>query len=507
MAEIYQSDWIARWALYRPDHIAVEEAESGRTLTYAQLEHAGNALSAHLVMDHGLKKGDRIVLLAENCLAYVAFFAAAQKTGVILVPLNYRLAAPEIAYLIQNADPRLIIVEDQFRPLLDALPRDHGRQIFPLSAPQRLIDAHKDTPGEPFPSVTINEDDPIFILYTSGTTGFPKGAIYSWKMLVWNSFNTAISLILNTESRTINCMPPFHTGGWNVLLTPFLHHGAYTCLMKKFDAKRVLTLLEEKQATLFMAVPTMLKMIADEPAFTKADFGPLMYLIVGGEPMPIPLIETWDRQGVPVRQGYGLTEVGPNLFSLHQDDAMTKKGSIGRSNFYVQTRIVDEAGKEVPPDTPGELLLKGPMVTPGYWRNEEATEKNITDGWFHTGDIVREDPEHYFYVVDRIKNMFISGGENVYPAEVERVLVGHPDIAAAAVIGVPDERWGEVGFAFVQPGSPGLEEETVQTYCKTQLAKFKVPKYVSLVDDIPRNDTGKVDKKRLAEWAREKSNL
>ena len=251
MAQIDQSDWIARWALYRPDHIAVEEAETGRTLTYSQLERAGNALSAHLVMDHGLQQGDRIVILAENCLEYVAFFTAAQKTGTILVPLNYRLAAPEITYLIDNSDPKLIIVEDQFRHLLDALPPDHQRQIFPLAAPRRLIEAHKDTPGEPFPAVTVQEDDPLFILYTSGTTGFPKGAIYSWKMVVWNSFNTAISLILNTESRTINCMPPFHTGGWNVLLTPFLHHGAYTCLMKKFDPKQVLRLLEEKQATLF----------------------------------------------------------------------------------------------------------------------------------------------------------------------------------------------------------------------------------------------------------------
>lgn len=502
MAEVYQSDWITRWALYRPDQVAVEEAETGRLLTYGQLDRSANALSAHLVMDHGLEKGDRIVILAENCLEYVAFFSAAQKTGTILVPLNYRLAAPEIAYLINNADPQLIIIEDQFRHLLDALPAEHGRQIFPLSAPARLIETHKDTHGEAFPAVTVSEDDPVFILYTSGTTGFPKGAIYSWKMLIWNSFNTAISLILNTESRTINCMPPFHTGGWNVLLTPFLHHGAYTCLMKKFDASRALQLLEEKKATIFMAVPTMLKMIADQPDFSKADFGPLMYLIVGGEPMPIPLIETWDHQGVPVRQGYGLTEVGPNLFSLHQDDAMTKKGSIGRSNFYVQTRIVDDEGNNLPSNAPGELLLKGPMVTPGYWRNEEATKKNITDGWFHTGDIVREDDDHYFYVVDRIKNMFISGGENVYPAEVERILVTHPDIAACAVIGVPDERWGEVGFAFIQGKKPNLDLASVEDYCRSQLAKFKVPKQFRLVEEIPKNDTGKVDKRLLGEWAK-----
>ena len=334
MAEVYQSDWISRWALYRPDHIAVEEAESGRTLTFGQLERAGNALATHILQDHQLVKGDRIVLLAENCIEYIVFITAAQKTGIVLVPLNYRLAPPEIAYLINNSDPRLIIVEDKFLGLLDALPPGHGRQVFPLDAPMQLTEKYKDIPANPFPSASIDEDDPIFILYTSGTTGFPKGAIYSWKMLIWNSFNTAISLILNTESRTVNCMPPFHTGGLNVLLTPFLHHGAYTCLMKKFDPSQVLNLLDRKQATIFMAVPTMLKMIADEPGFSKADFSELMYILVGGEAMPIPLIEVWDKKGVPVRQGYGLTEVGPNLFSLHQDDAMEKKRE------YRQTQLL-----------------------------------------------------------------------------------------------------------------------------------------------------------------------
>ncbi|MCB0676793.1 MAG: AMP-binding protein, partial [Saprospiraceae bacterium] len=278
--------------------------------------------------------------------------------------------------------------------------------------------------------------------------------------------------------------------------TPFLHHGGYVCLLKKFDPEVVLSLLEKEQVTVFMGVPTMLKMIADVPAFEQADFSSLYYLIVGGEPMPVPLIEQWDAKGVPVRQGFGMTEVGPNLFSLHQRDALRKKGSIGRPNFYVLIRIVDPEGKEVPVDQPGELLLKGPMVTPGYWRNEVATAKTIVDGWFHSGDMLRQDAEGYLFVVDRIKNMYISGGENVYPAEIERVLVAHPAISEVAVIGVPDEKWGEVGKAFVVKNGE-LTEEEVLAYCRQQLARFKVPKTIAFIESLPKNDTGKIDRRAL----------
>jgi fatty-acyl-CoA synthase len=294
-------------------------------------------------------------------------------------------------------------------------------------------------------------------------------------------------------------MPPFHTGGWNVLTTPFLHHGAYTVLLRKFDPEQALQLLQEERATLFMGVPTILKMMADAPGFEAAQFPGLYYLIVGGEPMPIPLIEKWDEKGVPVRQGYGMTEVGPNLFSLHQSDAIRKKGSIGRPNFYVQTRIVDAQGQDVEPGMAGELWLKGPMVTPGYWQNEAATQKSITDGWFHTGDMVRADEGHYFFVVDRIKNMYISGGENVYPAEVERVLQAHPAVAEAAVIGVPDEKWGESGRAFVVLHASGQtgDAETLRAHCKAHLAKFKVPRDIVFLDELPKNDTGKINRAAL----------
>lgn len=494
MLHLPETDWCAKWALYAPEKTAFKEYETGRTLTYGRLNQAGNALAWALTADLGLKKGDRLAVLSEFNLEWMALFAAAQKTGIVLVPLNYRLAAGEIDYVIKNAAPKLLLTAPRFEALAAAVPVSRKTARLSLDFVGKFLEPSAvSVPA--YPAVRFRNHDPLFILYTSGSTGFPKGALYSHQMLFWNSINTAISLILTTESRTLNFAPPFHTGGWNVLTTPFLHHGAYTCILPKFDPAKVLELLQTERCTLFFGVPTMLKMLADEPGFEAAQFPDLKYVIVGGEPMPIPLIERWAEKGVPVRQGYGMTEVGPNLTSLHQDDALHKRGSIGRPNFYVQTKIVDEQGRDCAPDQPGELLLAGPMVTPGYWRNREATQKAFTDGWFHTGDLVRQDEAGYLYVVDRIKNMFISGGENVFPAEVERVLCQHPGVSEAAVVGVPDEKWGEVGRAFVvkkAAGAPG-EAELLQ-FLQARLAKYKVPKSVVFLEALPKNDAGKINR-------------
>ena len=495
-----QQDWAAKWALYSPDREAFKEYETGRVWTYGQLNRLANQLAHHFISDRGLRPGDRVAVLAENCLEYILLFSVAQKTGLTLVPLNYRLAPAEIDYLLRSAEPRLVIGEAKFMQTLEDAPRYAlVEQHLPLEELDAWCQApHADAARDHFTPMPVEEDHPAFILFTSGTTGFPKGALYTHKMLFWNSINTAMSLILNTESRTVNIMPPFHTGGWNVFTTPFFHHGAYMVLMKKIDPEALLPLLQSERATIFMGVPTMLKMLADQPGFDSADFSSLHYIIVGGEAMPIPLIERWHEKGVPIRQGYGLTEVGPNLTSLHQRDAVRKKGSIGRPNFYVQIKVADpETGTEQGPDQPGELLLKGPMTTPGYWKNPEATAKAIKDGWFHTGDMVRQDPEGYIYVVDRIKNMFISGGENVYPAEVERVLLQCEGVAEVCVVGVPHEKWGEVGRAFVVKKDPALDEAALLEFCQGKLAKFKIPKSVIFLPALPKNDTGKINRMEL----------
>lgn len=487
-------DWTARWAYYQPDQPAAKEADTGRSLTYGELNEQAEVLARYFLERTGLIKGDRIGILAENCLEYLVLIAVAQKTGLILVPMNYRLSAPEIDYLVRDAAPSLLLIEEKFEALVTntSLPR------WPLEALQSwLAAASLDLSAPPLPDPALQPDDPIFLLYTSGTTGFPKGAQYSHGMLFWNSINTAMRLDITGNDRTLNVMPPFHTGGLNVLMTPFLHHGGYTCLLRKFEAEPVMQLLESERMTLFMGVPTMLKMMVDTPAFASVSLTDLRYFIVGGEAMPVPLIEQWQAKGIPIRQGYGMTEVGPNLMSLHHRDAVRKKGSIGKPNFYVETRVVNEAGADCAANEPGELWIRGPMVTPGYWHNPEATAKAITDGWFHTGDMVRVDEEGYFYVVDRIKNMFISGGENVYPAEVERVLLQHPGVTEVAVTAIPHEKWGEVGKAWLVCEA-GVNAEDLQTFCRERLAKFKVPQAWTFVAELPKNATGKIDRKALA---------
>ncbi|RQH13349.1 AMP-binding protein, partial [Okeania hirsuta] len=312
------TDWAAKWARYSPDKIALKEYDTQRTLSYAELNRKGSSLAAYF-QQQGLKKGDRIGVIAEYSLEFILVFVAAQKSGMIIVPLNYRLTSAELDYMLKDAEPAMLIYQDDFGALIQACP-----SFASIPRTLKMVDLGEYSAKESisFSSCHLQADDPIFILYTSGTTGFPKGSIYTHGMLFWNSINTAMSLLINTESRTVNFMPPFHTGGWNVLLTPLWHHGGYVCLLKAFDADQVLEALEEEQATLCMAVPTMLGMLKDGKGFAEANLSRLHYMIVGGEAMPIPLIEVWQEKGIAIRQGFGMTEVGPNLFSLHQRDAI-----------------------------------------------------------------------------------------------------------------------------------------------------------------------------------------
>ena len=336
------------------------------------------------------------------------------------------------------------------------------------------------------------------ILYTAGTTGLSKGVMITNKMLFWNAVNTGLRLDLHSSDHTQSYAPFFHTGGWNVLFTPFLLHGASHTLLQSFDAEVILRLMESEKTTLLFGVPTMLQMMSDLEYFKKADLSSVRYAIVGGAPMPIPLINIWHEKGISIRQGYGLTEVGPNCFSLHQNDAIRKKGSIGFPNFYFETKIVNENGSECTADEVGELWLRSPVVTPGYWRKPKETAEAISDGFFHTGDLVKQDSEGFVYVVDRKKNMFISGGENVYPAEIEKFLYTHPAVKEAAVIGVSDERWGEVGKAYIVLNEGEiLTAETALDFCRGSLAKYKIPKYFAFVKEIPKTDAGKINKIKL----------
>lgn len=489
------ADWLERWAEYKPDKVAVSLAGGERGYSYAALNAISKNLAKEWAPRFGLRSGDRLLIAADFYPEYFVLLGLAQKMGVILVPVNYRLAPAEIAFLVEDASPAMIIVEDKYLHLFSNVSDD-----FPKISWEALRDFSQENQifSGSFRSKVMREEDPAMILYTSGTTGKPKGAIYTHGMMFWNSINTASRLQVRQEDRTLMVMPPFHTGGWNVLSTPFLHFGCSIVLLPKFDAGQCLQLLSEEQITLFMAVPTMVKMMAQHPEFAVCKLESLRYMIVGGEALPIDLIHAWAEKAVAIRQGYGLTEAGPNITSLEAEDCLRKRGSIGFPNFYVESKLIKEDGTEAGVYEKGELLLAGPVVTPGYWRNEEATKKAFSGRWFHTGDILIRDEEGYLYVVDRIKNMYISGGENVYPAEVEKCFQQHENVSEVAVVPIPDERWGEAGCAFIVLKNGKTSEAELLAFAKTKLAKFKVPREVVFMESLPKNDTGKIDRKQLS---------
>jgi fatty-acyl-CoA synthase len=497
-----RTDWLERWAHYSPDAVALQDDETGETYTYGRAREAVDRAARFLREEFGVGRGDRVAVLSMNEVEYVLLLFAVQKLGAILVPVNFRLTPREISYILSDSSPALLIYQRQYEETVAALqPGARPTRMLHFDGSDSYVSRLRDAalPAEPM-ALDAAFEDPCMILYTSGTSGAPKGALITHGMLFWNSVNTTLRLDLVQSDVSVTYTPLFHTGGWNVLTTPFLHRGARLILLKRFDADRLLELCDEEQVTVLFGLPTIMDMLARSPRFAATTFGSVRYAIVGGEPMSLELIRLWQDRGVPIRQGYGLTEFGPNVFSLQEEHAERKIGSIGFPNFYIDARVVDEDDRELPAGEVGELVLRGPVCTPGYWNNPAATAETIVDGWFHTGDVVRRDEEGFYYVVDRKKDMYKSGGENVYPVEVEHYLRTHPKIRDVAVVGVPDPKWGEVGRAFVvlEPEMAATADE-VREYCAGRLAKFKTPAHVTFVAELPRGDSGKVLKRALRE--------
>jgi fatty-acyl-CoA synthase len=505
----FEADWLKRWNLYSPRSVAIQDADSGKSFTYQQLFETSNGLAQYLKNHYQIEKGDRIAALSMNELEYVALFFAVQRLQAILVPINFRLTAREIAHILSDSEAKLLIHQRQFSEVIAQVqqtePQALPRALMYLDGPDSLTSiCESRTPSsdascsDALTMEGVTMDTPCMILYTSGTTGAPKGAVITHGMIFWNSVNTTLRLNLSQTDATLSFLPFFHTGGWNVLTTPFLHRGARVILLKKFDPDRILKLCETEKVSILFGVPTMLDMMKHSPLFKQVDLKSVRYAIVGGEPMPMDLIRTWQDRGIPVRQGFGLTEFGPNVFSLNEEHSTQKIGSIGFPNFYIDAKIVDEHGKELGAEEIGELVLKGPMCTPGYWKNEKATKETIRDGWLHTGDLVRRDADGFYYVVGRKKDMYISGGENVYPAEIEQFLRTHSAIREVAVIGVKDEKWGEVGKAFIvtHSGQP-IDASELTAFCQGNLAKYKIPKHFAFLSELPKGDSGKILKRAL----------
>jgi fatty-acyl-CoA synthase len=485
-------EWLSRRAALTPDKVGLVDFATQRRFTYSELDLRARALAATLAATYHVGAGDRVAILAANAPEYLDAFFACMLLGAILVPLNWRLTPRELATILTDCGPSLIIHDDA-----------HATMTRDLGVPQTLAFANfpgtqPDLAGQAHPFVSTDGEEIALILYTSGTTGIPKGAMLSHRMITWNAINTQVSWGLRDNDITPTFAPFFHAGGLNVLTTPLHHCGGTVVLLPSSDPATVLRAIEQERCTIVFAVPTVFQAIMEHPDFARTNFFSVRFCVTGGSSCPLPVIERYAEQGIVFRQGYGLTEVGVNCFSLAPEDALRKAGSVGRPVFHSQARIVDDADHDVPLGAVGELVLAGPHVCSGYWQRPEATAEAYRGGWWHTGDLARRDGEGYYYIVGRKKDMYISGGENVYPAEIEGLLATHPAIADVAIIAQPDPKWGEVGVAVVVP-RPGadISAEQVIAFCDGKLARYKIPRRVVFADLLPRNAMGKVVKADL----------
>ncbi|MCW5746778.1 MAG: long-chain fatty acid--CoA ligase [Alphaproteobacteria bacterium] len=501
-APITYYDWIAHHADRRPQTVAIHDLHTGRSFTYQQLHERAGRLAAHL-QGLGVGKRDRVAILAPNGPEYFDVQFACGRIGGVMVPLNWRLTVPELEYILGDCAPKVLVHDSTFRPQAQELKARCGVAHLMEVDIDRADCAYERAIMAASPSPTLvpmTHDDISTIMYTSGTTGHPKGAIITHGMTFWNVVNLGVPAMISPATVQLVVLPLFHTGGLNCYANPVLHAGGTIRIMRSFEPGAALAHISDPALgiTHVFAVPAPYQFMMQHPTFRDADLSRLKVSSVGGAPCALTILETWAARGVPLVQGYGMTETSPGTAMLDAADAMRKVGSAGKPLLHTEVRIVDESGRDVQCGEIGELWTRGPNITPGYWNKPEATAAAFADGWLKTGDAARQDEDGFYYIVDRWKDMYISGGENVYPAEVENVIFQLPQVGDVAVIGVPDERWGEVGKAVivVKPDQT-LSQADVVNHCLARLARFKVPQSVDFVETLPRNATGKVLKRDL----------
>ncbi len=495
-------DWTAYHAYAQPHKIAIVDLHTGREFSYAALDERAARL-ANWLQKQGVVKGDRVVIQALNCPEFMELQFACSKIGAVALPVNWRLTVPELEYIFNNSTPKVLAY--------DVIFRDAALELKKRCDVSHLLEINVDDPSNAYeqalaessPEPVIEPltlDDLAMIMYTSGTTGHPKGAMITHRMNFINCVNLGFSTHISTHAVQLVVLPLFHTGGLNCYANPVIHAGGRILLMREFDPAAALRVIGDPSynVTHFFAVPAPYQFMMHHPDFAKTDLSRLKVAGVGGAPCPEAILRTWMDRGVDLMQGWGMTETSPAGTGLDPVHAERKIGSAGKAVLHTEIKIVDPDGNEVTGETVGEMLIRGPNITPGYWNNPEATDSAFVDGWLKTGDAAMVDDEGFIYIVDRWKDMYISGGENVYPAEVENVIHQLPQVLEAAIIGVPDDRWGETGKAaiVVKPGET-LDEETVIKHCLANLAKFKIPKSMVFVEELPRTATGKILKRQL----------
>jgi fatty-acyl-CoA synthase len=499
-------DWIRKWSILEPKKKALYSED--HPLTYQELNHRTNQL-CHLLLEIGIKKGDRIAVLLHNCHQYIEIFFGLSKIGAILVPLNWRLAGPELEFILQDSGSTMLIFQPEFEDVVSSIrPRlnfSNGNYLtLGDPCPEWAIEyekAIKKRPiHEPLGNESLGDEDPHVIMYTSGTTGIPKGAVLSHRKTFFNVLNADMVYNLTSKDIVMVTRPMFHSGGLLVEAAPVLYKGGTLIIRKRFRPNEILETIQKYKVTLLELAATVYQFILHDYHLDQYDLSSVRCFFTGGERIPVSMLKEYQKRGIIISQIFGQTESSTITF-LPTEKAAKKIGSVGLPVFHGEVRIVGKIGKEVGPGEVGEIIIKGPTLMSGYWNRPDLTAETIRDGWLYTGDLAKRDEQGYIFIVDRERDLYISGGENVYPAEIEKVLFTHPKILDAGVVGVPDEKWGEVGKAYIvlKHGETMSEEEALK-FLRGKVGKYKIPKYVDFVEELPKTASGKTQKYLLKEW-------
>ena len=497
-------NWVTKWAFLMPDKAAL--IFEGEVFTYKRLNERINQ-TAHKLKGMGIGKGNRVGVLMYNTHELVEIFFALGKIGAILVPLNTRFVSTEIEYIIRDSRLDVLIFGQPFvgvlEPLIGILPIKEGYYLCLGGAPawaKKYEDEMAQQPvSEPIVDEPIGGEDAVIIMYTSGTTGTPKGAILSHRKTFFNSLNANIYYGLTPSDIMLAPRPMFHSGGLLVELCPTIYKGGTLIMKGRFSPEDILTTIEKYKVTVLEVAATVLRFILEDCDISKYDLRSLRVCYTGGERVPSALLEDYAKRGIIISQIYGQTETS-TLTWLSMEDAVGKRGSIGKPVFHGDVRIVGNDGHQVGPGEIGEIVVSGCITMNGYWEKPELTEDTIVDGWLHTGDLATIDDEGFMYIVDRKKDMFITGGENVYPAEIEKVLLENRKVLNVGVCGIPDEKWGEVGMAsIILKDGESMKEAEAIAICDGKLARYKIPKVIRFVDELPMTAAHKIMRKKLRE--------
>ena len=500
-------DLLTRRARLTPDLEAYVQGETGVRYTFADLNVRANKV-ANAFRDAGVEPGTRVAFLLMNGIEFVEAYLGLAKIGAVVVPLNWRLTAPELEFIIADSGATWLIFDDPFIEAVETLQREDKTSVqeWLHVLPSSALPATRDyadfvvSGSDEDPPITCGDDDMLYIMYTSGTTGLPKGVVHSHRTSLWAVLTMSPVLDLRLGDRYISLLPMFHVGA----LTPVVmntYHGITSVVVRSFDPKLTWELIDKESINTGLAVPAMLNFMMQVPNTENYDTSSLRWILSGAAPVPVALIRQYAERGIEILQIYGLTETCGPACVIDAENAIRRAGSTGKAFFHTEVKVLDADGNTCPPDSPGEVVVRGPHNMHAYWNQPEASAETLKDGWLHTGDVATMDKDGFVTIQDRKKDMIISGGENIYPAEVENLLIAHPGVSEAAVIGQPSERWGESPFAIIvaaDKDAPPSEADIMQ-FLDKRLARFKMPKGMAFIDEIPRNPSGKILKRFLRE--------